>query len=317
MKKHKKVWTALLLAAVLGVTVFGGCGEKKPQLPVKTEEVQVRIPGMEGEVRLAYLSDLHIIAMSDQVSEADAATVEGRIGWAAYEGTSSAEQWPGWVDTLNGSGAQMILFGGDMVDFASEENLRILQSGMEGLKKPWMYIRADHDAEPFYLSGVSKEDSTSYQNRIGAQEDVFVSEFPDFVIVGWNNSTSKLTPAGMERIRGAADTGKPLILLTHVPIDPVADTSLSDASRAVFQDRALVWGFGDCYYKPDDSPEGAATRELLEMIYSPDSPFTEILCGHLHLTWDGMVSEHVHQHVFSAAFDRTMGIITVSGEETP
>ena len=54
-------------------------------------------------------------------------------------------------------------------------------------------------------------------------------------------------------------------------------------------------------------------RQLLDLIYADDSPFVEILCGHLHFSWQGMVSPHVHQTVFSPAFSRYMGVIRVSG----
>ena len=122
---------------------------------------------------------------------------------------------------------------------------------------------------------------------------------------------------GLEKIKEAANTGKPLILLTHVPIQPLGDDSLSDMSKEVYQDRALIWGRNPNlthYFPTEDTPNGIATGELLDMIYAEDSPFTEVLCGHMHFTWDGQLTEKVHQHVFSAAFDRHMGIITISGE---
>ena len=50
------------------------------------------------------------------------------------------------------------------------------------------------------------------------------------------------------------------------------------------------------------------------MIYDPEGPFVEVLAGHLHLTWDGNVTEQVHQHVFSNAFNGYYGIVTVQGE---
>ena len=55
-------------------------------------------------------------------------------------------------------------------------------------------------------------------------------------------------------------------------------------------------------------------EELMKLpVYTEDSPFVEVLCGHLHFSWDGQLTEKVHQHVFSAAFDRYMGLITISG----
>ena len=76
--------------------------------------------------------------------------------------------------------------------------------------------------------------------------------------------------------------------------------------RYVWQDRALVWGT-DCTYHPDRN-----TREFMDMIYAADSPVKEILCGHLHFSWDGAVTETTRQHVFSPAFEKKIGVVTVS-----
>lgn len=132
-------------------------------------------------------------------------------------------------------------------------------------------------------------------------------DFEDFYLVVWNNSTSNITESGLERIKQLAAEGKPLILATHVPIEPLNDNSLAEASKEAFDGRSLLWGYNSEYW-PDEN-----TRQLLDLIYADDSPFVEILCGHLHFSWQGMVGPHVHQTVFSPAFSRYMGVIRVSG----
>ncbi len=307
-----KIGTGIL--SVFMLLSFSSCSQTAKELPVNIEEVHITIPGMEGEVKLAYLSDLHIVTMSDEIIESYRENVKGRLSSMSYEGVSAADQLPGWIDTLNASGADYILFGGDMVDFPSRSNIEHLKSGFENLSIPYMYVRADHDISPFYMDGTPAHTCTEYQETISELSDVYIQEFPDFCLVGWNNSTSLLTVPGLEIIREAKDLGKPMILLTHVPIAPKNDDSLAIESEKIFNDRSLIWGFyTGYYYYPNDTPEGEATAELLNMLYSDDSPFVEVLCGHLHFSWDGYISEHVHQHVFSAAFNRYMGMITVSG----
>ena len=305
----------ILALAIPFALLLTGC-EKK--LPVYTEEVHITIPGMEDEVKLAFLSDLHIITLSDEIDESQKETVAARVGWSSYEGVSAKDQWPGWVDTLNLLEADYILFGGDMVDVPTLSNIEALKAEISRLNKPYMYIRADHDQSysPYLVKDLTDEKTLGYQNSICEVEDVYIKEFDDFIIVGWNLSTSLITPEGLDKIKTAAATGKPLILLTHVPIQPLSDESLSEKSKEVYQDRALIWGKNPnltFYFPTEDTPNGLATGELLDMIYAEDSPFVEVLCGHLHFSWDGQLTEKVHQHVFSAAFDRYMGLITISG----
>ncbi len=315
-KKHRISYLMVtVLLCTQALFFLGSCSGSEKKLPVNVEEVHVTIPGMESEVKLAYLSDLHIVALSDEIAEDQKATVQGRMDYFSHDGVTSKDQLEGWIRTLNDSSADYVLFGGDMVDFSSKETTGILKKGMEGLNKPYMYIRADHDTTPSYIDRITLNMGTEYQETIGEMSDVYVEEFPDFCVVGWNNSTSPLSVSGMEKIRAAKDLGKHMILLTHVPIAPRDDNSLCEKSEEAFDGRDLIWGdYAKYSYFPNDSPEGEATAELLNMLYSEDSPFVEVLCGHLHFSWDGYISEHVHQHVFSAAFNRYMGEITVSGE---
>ena len=306
----KKMISVALMAALIFCTA--GCSGKKT-LPVNTEEVHITIPGMSEEKKLIFLSDLHIVTQSDEVTDVN--TVNGRLSWSSYEGVTAAEQWPDWAKYINETEADLVVFGADMLDFNSRSNLDTLKAGLEEITIPYIYLRADHDIFPFNIAGADEAEYFDLQKNIAEYEDVFIEEFSDFIIVGWNNSTERLGRAGLEKIKEAAATGKPLILVTHVPVTPLGDESLSDKSREVYQDRSLLWGYyPDAYYFPNETEEGAATAELLEMIYSDDSPFTEILCGHLHFSWDGQVTEKVHQHVFSAAFERNIGIVTISGE---
>ena len=121
-------------------------------------------------------------------------------------------------------------------------------------------------------------------------------------------STDNLSASALEQMKSLFAKGKPIILLTHVPVKSLVDDSLAQQSREVWGERELTWGQG-CYHGPDEQ-----TAEFLNMLYAPDSPVVEILCGHLHFTWDGQVTETVHQHVFSPAFEGVMGVITVAGE---
>jgi len=317
--------TVILIMAVLSAG-FCGCSKTEPvsensenppevttitSFPTYTEEVKVVIPGMENSVKLLYFSDLHIVTDSAEVAEGEKENVNGRILWSSSaNGISSAEQWGEWPELLNKSGADTVLFGGDMVDFASETNIEVMKEGFDRLTIPYLYIRADHDYLPTYLDGISEYDGKDRQAAVGSYQDVECIEYPDFIIAGWNNSTSNLTEEGLAEIQKLAEKKKPMILLTHVPIEPLNDTSLEEASRAIFQDRSLIWGYSEsAYYKPN-----TPTSALLNMIYDPEGPFVEVLAGHLHLTWDGNVTEQVHQHVFSNAFNGYYGIVTVQGE---
>ena len=134
-------------------------------------------------------------------------------------------------------------------------------------------------------------------------------EFPELRIIALNNNTSQFSESGATQMAELLAAEKPAILLAHVPFDSLLDTSLQEASKAVWQDRALVWGDNCYYYSPDTN-----TQKLMDMIYASQSPIKEILCGHLHFTWDGPVTENTNEHIFSPAFEKRVGVITIKGK---
>lgn len=272
------------------------------------ERVHVTIPGMKGRKKMIYLSDLHVITENNQIATDSLAVVRQRMDWSSFDGATAADAWPVWTDYLNAVQSDGILFGGDMVDFASDSNIACLKKGLDRMNRPWLYVRADHDLEPFFLNGVPKEKCLAGQAEISSCEEVTVMEYEEFLVVGWNNSTTQLTQAGLDRMKETFSLGKPIILLTHVPIAPLADDSLAEKSREAWNDRVLIWGEGFAY-QPNET-----TGEFLRMVCDENTPVCAILCGHLHFTWDGQVTEKVREHVFSAAFEKHAGWITISGE---
>ena len=286
-----------------------GESQPDPLFPVQAEPVHITIPGMKGDVKLIYLSDLHIVVLNDEIAPDEKENVALRRSIFSNQEITSDEQWAEWVSLLNGYEADYLLFGADMIDYNSEATVSVLEKGLKELKLPYMYIRADHDTEPYYLKDPSVENSLRRQNRLCENKEVLIKEFPDFLIIGWNNSTSQLTSEGLELIEEALRKEKPAILLTHVPIEPLKDESLSELSRLIFANRSLLWGFGENETVPNET-----TSALLEMIYAKDSPFVAVLCGHLHYSWDGKLSDRVQEHVFGPAFYGYYGEITVSGE---
>ncbi len=309
----------VLALSVFLLFILCSCLKAEEALPVLEEKVSVTVPGMDGEVTLLWLSDLHIATAGEGMDPASEGDVASRRQYSSYESVDAARQWAGsnydyewqscWIQVLNRYEADAVVFGGDILDYNSPEGIELMHGGLSLLNKPYIYARADHDMLPTYQKNGDLQAAKDRQDSLCKDEGVMTMDFEDFYLVVWNDSTSDLTDSGLERIRTLADEGKPMILVTHVPIEPLNDDSLAEASKAAYNGRSLLWGYNDAEYWPGDN-----TRQLLDMVYADDSPFVEILCGHLHLSWEGMVSEHVHETVFPPAFNRYMGVISCHGE---
>ncbi|MBR1390065.1 MAG: hypothetical protein IJ567_01200 [Lachnospiraceae bacterium] len=272
------------------------------------ENVHVPIEGCEHTYYLLWVSDLHICIPSDEIADSNYSTILARHnGFSVSNGVSSDRMWAELPNVLDDCDADAILFGGDMIDFCSEANVSCLRNGLEQLHTPYLYIRADHDSHPFFLANPDPAKAKTLQDGVCNNSDVFSMEFDDFCILAVNNSTDQMTREGLDTAKAVFAAGKPVIILSHVPYASKADRSLQESSRAAWGSRELVWGSASSYV-PNET-----TQEFLDLIYAEDSPVVEILCGHLHYTWDGYLTGNVREHVFSPAFQGVVGVITIDG----
>lgn len=291
--------------------ILGGCGKKMDDFTgagYETVTQNVKIEGA-GKHRILWISDLHIISLSDEIKAgSDYDAVKSRIEtmFVNSKGVSSNEQWKTLPELINKSGADLVIFGGDMVDCASEANLNCLKEGLDKLTVPYIYIRADHDNRPYYLDGTDKSVCDERHNKICENGDIISYDLGDLLVVGINNSTDQMTEAGLAEVKRLFSLGKPVILAIHVPINSYLDDSLEQLSLEMHGNRVLCWGIGD-YYNPDE-----VTKEFLNLLLAKDSPVIEIYAGHLHADWDGMITAKIHGHVFGSACFGQIGDIVIN-----
>ena len=299
----------LICMLTMSVSAEGSFDRNKLE-GLNIEEVHIHIPGLTQTYHFLWVSDLHIVIDNEEIAEENHETVAGRqTSWAIRPDGKQAVDW--WAEELaeqiNSASPDAILFGGDMLDLCSEATVEKLKEGLSKITVPYIYIRADHDSQPYWTI-LNNEEAKALQDSVCGNDAVFVFNYPEIIILGINNSTFQMSEAAVEQMKEIAAREKPIIVVTHVPYDSVVDRSLDETSRAVWQDRNLSWG-KDTYYKPKD-----VTSQWMEIVYGENSPVVEVLAGHLHFTWDGMINESVHEHVFSQAFSGNIGLITVDGE---
>jgi len=276
------------------------------KLGFSIEKLDVPMDGVEGEYNFIFISDLHIIMDTEATADERVEEVKQRVEtFRQPGGNTSAEIWLKIAEKIDSCNADAILLGGDMVDFACAENVERLKEGLRMIKTPVLYIGADHDFQPFFCDGVNPDEIPSFYSEFNGMQDTPIMEFSEFCVVGFNNSTSQITASAMERFRDVVAKNKPIMLLTHVPFQPEADESLAELSKRVKGDRVLTWGEG-CYYDPEEY-----TNELLNVVFDKNGPVKQVICGHLHHTWDGKLTENTRQHVFWHAASGSIGTITV------
>ena len=279
------------------------------KLGLTFETVEIQIEGLKKDYAFLWIADLHVIANDlSEVEEKNINVIKNRIKHFTNpnNGLTSLENWQLLPECFNKSGADAILFGGDICDFGNIASIQVLKDGMHKLTVPYMYARADHDVSPWWLSTNDRNRINEFEKTIDGYEPVQVIEFDDLMVVSFNTSTSNMTEAGLKRFKEVYAKRKPIIINTHVPFNSLVDPSLGDiCMKGDTKHRNLTWG-KDCYYKPN-----AVTQEFLDLVCAADSPVKTVLAGHLHFPWHGMLTDKISQHLFVPAFKGNIGVILV------
>ena len=288
-----------------------------PDYDFITDEIEVRVEGLEQEYRIAFVNDLHLITdhESGDITEDALYTVNSRYENLAVteEGIHAEELWPEVVKYLNYHDFDAVILGGDLLDYCSNSNIMALNAGIRELKYPaerMMYLRSDHDYGGWYGGiGFQDEDGFRLQTLVldGDRQEKCI-EFEDFLIVGINQSYRNPSREIYQALHRRLEQGKPVILATHVPFYSEVDDSLAQESMEV-RNRIYYWSYTGKTYVPAEEMD-----KLVQEIYAEDSNVVQIVAAHLHARWDGYVTETIKEHIFAPTFEGKIGIIHVVGE---
>lgn len=308
MKKFTR-WLALLLIISIMTAKIDVYAES-----VSVESVTVVIPEVQGKLTIGWISDMHVIddytghssvtnGLNDLILRAEGFRSEGRtISYARQQWLRNAE----YLSSLN---PDVVILGGDIIDYFSDNNVEVLKNGLSMFNCPVMYLRADHDYEPKY---VSSDDVTTRNRHSGIYADnpsANVIRIKGISIVGITDSTRQVSSEQLSVIQQEAASNK-VILATHVPYASKVSDSLKQLSISK-RGREYYWGSSTW------SPSGA-TSSLISMIESGNS-IPLVLCGHMHTSWDGEIVAGVRQHIFNPGYSASVGLVHISGstQDTP
>ena len=295
------------MTVALCLLSLASCGKSaEPLSDVSVDHEEVKIDGLKKTYKILFLSDMHILDPDQSVDESDESTVAVRKSDFSNRYGNSAAYWKMFAPTVDSYGTDAVVLGGDMVDFCTSQSISILKEGMSEIRTPKFYLRADHDYANWYTKGTYTTDQTkALQKTVDSDEEVYVLDEGEFLLVGINHSTDQITATALAKLKEVFAEGKPIILATHVPYLPQNDSSLKDATMKVWE-RLLLWGDG-CTYEPD-----ANTSAFMQMLYAKDSPVKAVLCGHLHFRHSDQLTDGIVQYVFDASYKGKVGLIEVS-----
>lgn len=283
--------------------------EVSEQIGLSVDNIEIDLPNVNDTYEILFVNDMHIVELDGSLPESELENIKTRqeVMFQSSTGMRSSEVWKQLCSVLDEFAADHIIFGGDIVDFTSESNLQVLQEGLSQISTPYTYLRADHDLGTWYSNGaLNEQNAIKMHAEISNYEDVYILEYPEVYVIGWNNSTSQLTNSALHKILSIWENGKPIVLATHVPINSIVDSSLAEASSKVDpKGRIKLWGEG-CLYQPRES-----TSSFMGMIYDENSPVKAVFSGHLHFKHTVQLTNQITEYVLAPAFAGNIAKITI------
>lgn len=284
----------------------------KEAISISEDDIIVDI-GLEKTYKLIAVNDVHIEAMDDTVNEPYKQTVYDRFYGMFINpfGIRSMDMWNGISSILDSYDANGIVFIGDMIDYNSQTTADLLKAGLNNIDTPYTYVRSDHDLGVWYTDGeVLPETAVEISSQVAEWQDVFVNDYGEFYLVGWNNSTSQLSESGLEQMKeifcSASKENKKIVLALHVPINSVVDDGLEEAARAYDgEGRAILWG-SNCLYQPNET-----TQEFLAMVMADDSPVAAVFAAHLHFKYTTTLNGEIPEYVLAPSYAGSIGVIEI------
>ena len=119
-----------------------------------------------------------------------------------------------------------------------------------------------------------------------------------------DDQNNQVSEAALKALENIYDSGKTILLISHVPIEPLEDNGLWEESIEVWggsgegRSRVLL-GSRSCV-------PNKITKKFLALVYAEQSPIKLILSGHVHFYHDGALTKNTRQIVTGAGFNREM-----------
>lgn len=273
--------------------------------------------GLPSPVKILHITDSHLCYANPQDGERKLALAKERQSQLERRPDQAFQNFQNAVLYANDH-CDLLVHTGDMIDFVSDENLKLARGLMDSSKN-FFYVTGNHE---FYRYVGEGWESQSFKMdiyptvRAGLGRDMFFSdqEIKGLNIVGFDNGYHQFEPWQLDRLRREAAKGLPIILVMH---SALFEQALFEKSLAEHQEQC-AWVTGcdedhllqyDEYHQIQQRP----TPDTLRFIdYVQSQPLIKaVVAGHLHLNFESRLPGGTMQYVTNACVDGFAREITV------
>ncbi len=174
------------------------------------------------------------------------------------------------------SDGDMLLLAGDIMDYLSGANVRCIDEMLNKISMPFMYVPGNH--EPVEML----PDSKIFELL---KKPIQKMENDDIIILGLDNSKREITSEQNDVIKKTLQTGKPTIILMHIPI-------MTSDNEKLLKDCGKYF-----YINYDGAPE--ENFKFINVVKENAKNIIAVFAGHLHFGNTSEITPGLVQYVSS------------------
>lgn len=265
---------------------------------ISWDEKYVVIPELKNEYEVWFFADSHIITPDDAApEEVQNYATERQPVFANNIGVEPAQIFTQFIDQANAEQPDLILFGGDILDFPSDANIAFLKEALGKLSVPYLFVMGNHDWTypwEYMTPGGAQKYRPLLEEITGMDSYMGMKEWDDIVFLAIDNSSNQVAQEAVVGIEQAYATGKPIVLVQHVPFSSEAliVRAKEDWANPVTLGMQIHGGI----------PVNPVSDALYKNVLDDESQIRLVLAGHVHFAYEERIAGRTTEIITDAAF---------------
>lgn len=257
--------------------------EKLDEHGLILHEEEVVISGLSEPFEFTFLADTHISLCDDRDKELLEKSSERYQGFYSDDGELADITFVKLMDYIKWEQPQLMILGGDIIDSAMWASIDFVDGILQQTGIPWMYGMGNHDFEygkEYFSKKAYAEYLPRLENISTTDAGYQVVEYEEFIIFLADDKNNQIKQEAVKAFEELVNDGRPIILVLHVPIEPIVENTLLEDSKAVWgaseeNHSRVLMGINSCV--PNEN-----TQRFLDLVLMENSPVELVLAGHIH-----------------------------------
>ena len=292
----KKITTSIRLFVMAGMlmsTLTGWSQAPTQIMGLKTVKnyTTIRLPEGHPSCKIMHITDAHIT-----IPDATDSLIWDKCGrmHQAYKNTNShpskenisrGEAFRMLIDIAKTKKVDMVVLGGDIVNFPSPKTVEFVSNVMKESGLPFVYVAGNHD---WHLEGTSGSDNQKRADYIHVLDPLYQGKNPLYnatMVNGINvvcidNSTYQINREQLDFFKAQVKKGYPMILSIHIPVCTSlhSDCTMGNPKWGAAIDTSYELEGRQRWSAEGNTPETVEFTKLLK-----ETPNIIILTGHVHV----------------------------------